>query len=489
MNLAGTFAPRVFFALALAGYLWSTGSAQLAPSADTEPFVPFSTRQGAEIELKSRDQLRQLIEKDLILDGLNYPRVCVWVSPEDYRQLQMEGWSIHWLPSEQAAETPTPSLPKGSPAFPLQVYPTHEEITALLEEFADSYPHLCRLESIGSSVQGRELWILKVTDHPDLEEDEPECKLISTIHGSETLGTVLSLDLIHELLAGYDSDARIHNLVNEAEIWILPLMNPDGYSRTPRSRFNYNGTDLNRDFPDRVTDPVNTTANRQPETRAVMEFSFNHPFVLSANFHTGAQVVNYPYDSSAYWNIPKHPDWYTPDEDVFVGNSLAYSIHNPQLYSSNVFPQGITNGLEWYQVNGGMQDWNIVWQRCMEVTIELSNVFSPPTSQLTTHWDDNHESMLSYLERSLVGIRGIVRNARNGQPLSASIEVSGREGKIHTDPEVGDYHRLLQPGAYDFQVEAQGFVSHTAHGVVVQSGTATRVDVNLEPIYSGWIVH
>lgn len=482
-----SFAARVVSWLVVLNCLGSTVYAQIASTDLPGPLIPFSNRKAAEIVLKGRDQLRVLVEKDLILDGLNYPRVCAWVSPEGYKQLEVEGWSISWLPPE--AEPAPIGIPKGSLAFPLEAYPTYDQIGALLEEYALNYSSLCRVESIGSSAEGRNLWVIRITDHPEIEEDEPECKLISTIHGNETLGTVVMLDLVHELLTEYENDLRIRHLVDETEIWILPLMNPDGYSHTPRARFNYNGYDLNRNFPDRVEDPANTTAGRQPETSAVMEFTRDHSFVLSANFHTGSQVVNYPYDSSAYWNTWKHPDWYTPDQDVFVQNSLAYSTHNPLLYSSGQFTQGISNGLEWYQINGGMQDWNYVWHRSMEVTIELSNLFSPPASQLVSHWEANRESLLSYLEQSRIGIRGIIRNSQNGKPIPASVEVSGREGLVHTDPQVGDYHRLLLPGTYTLQIQAQGFYPLTVHGVAVQSGTASRVDVDLDPAYSGWLIY
>ena len=73
----------------------------------------------------------------------------------------------------------------------------------------------------------------------------------------------------------------------------MPTMNPDGFELG--QRYNANNIDLNRDFPDQFYDPSNTLSGRQPETRAVMEWTWSHNFVLSANMHSGALVVNYPY--------------------------------------------------------------------------------------------------------------------------------------------------------------------------------------------------
>merc|ERR1719319_630828 len=98
-------------------------------------------------------------------------------------------------------------------------------------------------------------------------------------------------------------------------------MNPDGFAKStpgpkpsqsnefacPHStpgRINANGKDLNRDFPSTWTDRKTWGGNwekislgRQPETVAVMNWTFNNPFVLSANFHSGALVASYAYDT------------------------------------------------------------------------------------------------------------------------------------------------------------------------------------------------
>jgi carboxypeptidase D len=364
---------------------------------------------------------------------------------------------------------------------PLEFYPTHAQIGADLLALQETYPDLCRVESIGQSVQGRDLWFIKITDHPDIEEAEPEFKYISTMHGNETVGTPLTLNLIHLLLESYGTDPRLTGLVNETEIWILPLMNPDGYSANPRSRFNGHGVDLNRSFPDRIADTVNTTEGREPETAAVMAFGADHSSVLSANFHTGALLVNYPYDSSAASpSPPPKPEWFSPDDDLFQRVSLAYSIHNSPMYNSPFFENGITNGISWFQVFGGMQDWNYHWLGCNEVTIELSDSFTPAESTLLGFWENNRESMLAYMEQVHIGIRGIVSDANTGSPIDAAIRVEGRDHDVFTDPDVGDYYRMVLAGTYDLTVSAEGYRPQTAAGVAVEMGMSAVVNFQLE---------
>ena len=155
----------------------------------------------------------------------------------------------------------------------------------------------------------------------------------------------------------------------------MPSMNPDGFELG--IRYNANGVDLNRDFPDQFNDPLNTLDGRQPETRAVMEWSWEHNFTLSANMHSGALVANYPYDGPTSGTYSA-----CPDDDLFVDLALVYSQNHPTMYQSSLYNQGITNGAYWYAVFGGMQDWNYVWENNFEITLEQNNVKWPNSNLL-----------------------------------------------------------------------------------------------------------
>ncbi len=358
----------------------------------------------------------------------------------------------------------------------MRPYHTYSTLTAELQAIAADNPTLCELYNIGNSTQGRGLWFMKISDNVGVEEDEPEFKYIATMHGDEVVGMELCMNLINLLVDDYGNDPQITDLVNNVEIWIMPLMNPDGNAEA--SRYNAQGYDLNREFPDRVVDPVNTTTGRPVEVRHVMDWGFAHSPVLSGNFHGGALVVNYPYDSdpNPYANYSA-----TPDDALIIEQSLTYSELNSPMYNSWYFNNGIVNGVEWYLIYGGMQDWNYVWQGCNDVTLEVSDSKWPNYNQIPGFWNDNRDSMLAYMELCLEGVRGVVTDSVTGAPVDATVRAVNINHDVYTDPDVGDYHRMLLPGTYSMQFSASGYDTQTIYGVSVGSGAATNLDVQLVP--------
>jgi hypothetical protein len=182
-------------------------------------------------------------------------------------------------------------------------YHDYQALTSRLQEFAVAYPDIVRLFSLGRSVRNREIWALEITDNPDTEEDEPEFKYVSTLHGDEAIGTELTLKFAELLLVEYGRNERVTTLVDSTDIWIVPLMNPDGHEFGVR--LNALLFDLNRSFPVYPFDYQTTQfdgeplhdAWRPPEVRHVMRWSAANSFVLSASFHSGGLGVRYPYDN------------------------------------------------------------------------------------------------------------------------------------------------------------------------------------------------
>jgi hypothetical protein len=180
----------------------------------------------------------------------------------------------------------------------------------------------------------------------------------------------------------------------------------------------------------------------------------------------------------------------TPDDLLFEEVSRRYSVHNPPMWNSSSFPDGITNGAAWYSISGGMQDWNYRYASCSEVTIELSNVKKPSASQIPSFWSNNAKSMLSYLEAVHIGVRGLVTDSTTAAPLWAEVLVEGNNHPVFTDPNVGDYHRMLLPGTYDLTFSADGYLPRVVENVIVTDGSTTRIDVELTRAdYQAVILH
>ena len=438
---------------------------QVAPPA-VIPALP------AEIRVRSLSEVDVLLDKGFDVTGVRGDAVSLLVTQDQWDWLEAQGYAP--LPAAYDVR----ARQSGG-------YHAYAELTARLQDRAAAYPAICRLSSLGQTVLGREMWALLITDNPDIEEAEPEFKYVSTIHGDEPVGTELCLNFIDTLLAGYGTDADVTEIVNETAIWIVPLMNADGYEAG--SRYNARGVDLNRSFPsypDTYTgtiydgEPLHDET-RQPETAHVMRWIAANSFVLSANLHTGALLVNYPYDDDGKGSGNDAP---TPDDLVIEDISLEYSYYNPPMYDSPYFPMGISNGSKWFSISGGMMDWNYRYAGCIDVTLELSNTKWPNASTLPQYWADNEQSMLHYLAAMHRGVRGLVTDATNGAPVYAKVIVASNAQPVFTDPDVGDYYRLLLPGTYTLTYSAPGFQSKTVPGIQVNASAPVNVNVELYPI-------
>ena len=137
------------------------------------------------------------------------------------------------------------------------VHHNYDEMTVFLQNYAKAFPEITKLYTVGKSVEGRELWVLEITDNPGVHEPgEPEFKYVGNMHGNEVVGREMLLLLIKVLCENYKAFPQIKAIVENTRIHIMPSMNPDGYEQgiiedDLAGRENANGVDLNRDFPDR----------------------------------------------------------------------------------------------------------------------------------------------------------------------------------------------------------------------------------------------
>lgn len=423
-----------------------------------------------EAVLPGRAALDELIRQGYNISNVSGDIATIYATDEELSNLAEAGYEFRVAETQESVR----KQPDG--------YHDYASLTADLRSYAMAHSDICRRRSLGRSVQGRELWAMLITDNPDEEEDEPEFKYIATIHGDESLGAEMCLYFIDMLLTEYDANnPRIADLIDNTAIWIVPAMNPDGLENN--SRYNARGYDLNRGFPAYPADFTGTIFDgeplgdigREPEVAHIMRWTARNSFVLGAELHSGALVVNYPYDDDGLGSV----DSPTPDDLLFEEVSKQYSVHNPPMWNSPFFPQGITNGAAWYSITGGMEDWNYRYLSCNDVIIEISDTKKPPPSQLPAYWADNGEAVLTYLEAVHIGVRGIVTDYATGESLWAQVTVAGNAHPVFTDGDVGDYHRMLLPGTYDLTFSAGGYLTQTISDVTVIDGPATRIDVEL----------
>jgi len=368
------------------------------------------------------------------------------------------------------------------------VYPTYDAYVNMMYQFESNYPSICKIIDAGNTVQGRKILFAKISDNVNVREAEPQFMYTSTMHGDETTGYVLMLRLIDSLLSSYGSNSRITNMINNAEIWINPLANPDGTYRSGNntvsgaSRYNANNYDLNRNFPD----PINGIhSNQQIETVRFRAIQESNNFSLIANFHGGAEVVNYPWDRwvNVGINSKIHADqtWYQFISRLYADTAQYYSPAGYMTYLNN----GITNGGAWYVIAGGRQDYTNWYRHGREVTIEISNTKLPAASQLPSFWEYNKRSFLNYIEHIFYGFKGIVTDTL-GNPLSAKITLINFDydsSEVYSDAVTGFYNRMVMPGSYRLKFQAQGYNDFITDFIQISSYTSSViVNAQLIPI-------
>ncbi|XP_041347902.1 carboxypeptidase M-like [Gigantopelta aegis] len=377
-------------------------------------------------------------------------------------------------------------------------YHDHDFIEQFLTNITRRHPDITRLHSIGKSVDGANLWVIVIgenaSDHVTLR---PHVKYIANMHGNEVIGREILLHFAEFLVDKFGVNRTITDFLKSTTVHIMPTMNPDGFADSTEGdcysvvgRYNRRNFDLNRNFPDFYNKNNQVI---QPETQAVITWLHQQQFVLSANFHGGSLVANYPYDN--YKDSRNPASSKTPDDKVFQHLSLAYSKTHPTMHlglrcfnssDENSFKDGITNGADWYALIGGMQDYNYLYVGCMELTLEVSCCKYPVSAEIQDFWEANKEPLLVYLQQVHMGVKGLVTDENRNALHGAHITVKGRGDSVYKTSKYGEYWKLLLPGSYALKVSAPGYKDVTKP-FTVKSGEVTRLDVtlNVQALVSG----
>jgi len=365
-------------------------------------------------------------------------------------------------------------------------YPTYQEYVDMMIAFADSFPSICKLHNIGTLNSGREILIAQISDNVGQKENEPSFLYTSSMHGDELAGYVLSLRLIDYMLNEYGNNQRITDLIDQIDIWINPLANPDGayaggnQNVWSATRYNANWVDLNRNYPDPEDGPHPDGNPYQPETNIFLGLAATVNFTMSANMHGGVEVCNYPWDT--WGNLAADDNWW---QHVSREYADSCQINSGNGYF-NYLNDGITNGYDWYEVDGGRQDYMNYYRYCREVTLELSNDKTPNPNDLPELWDANYPSLLNYIEQALFGLRGIVTDSITGIPIKARIEITNHDtdsSHVYSSLPIGNYHRYLYQGNYDVTFSKNGYYSKTINTTILNNNSTIQ-DIELVPINS-----
>ncbi len=347
-------------------------------------------------------------------------------------------------------------------------YHTYAQTVVIMDSIANANSSICKLDTIGYSVNGRLILAMKISDNPNKKEDEAEVRIVGCHHGNEWPSSEIPLYLIAYLTEKYGTDSYITDLVDNREIWIMPIFNPDGHEA--QTRHNANDIDLNRNYGYMWTaDGGDTKAYGQPETEAMYKWSQRENFTLGLSYHTYHPAVNY------VWN-------YTPNRAA--DSTMIYQY--AQIYGDSTTAHGdsywVTEGYDWYQTTGDLNDYSYGIDGVDDVTIELCHEFIPDSTELDSTWHINRGAMLATINKAGQGIHGYVIDSVTGDTIKESvINITEIDWPVFSDRETGDYFRDLLPGTYTVEAWANGYREKTISGVQVYSDSGTKLDISLAP--------
>lgn len=312
-----------------------------------------------------------------------------------------------------ALPVPAAALPRVSSAFH-----TPSEVRAELRQVARDHPDLVRISTIGRSHEGRPIVMAKVSDHPGLDEDEPEVFLNARMHAREHVTTELALSLLHWLTDGYATSGRIRDIVDSTEVYIVPDVNPDG-ARYDLAGTRYKGwrknrqptrgaigTDLNRNFgyrwgccggSDRSPGGNRFRGARAfsaPEARAMRDLVRSRRFVAAIAIHSYGGQVLWPY---GYTRRDQPTDM--PASKLRTVRRLARGIA-----ARNGYRPMQASAL--YIASGTFMDWAMGVHGIPALTLEMmprtrsAGGFYPPASRIGPITRGNRDAMLWFLEQA-----------------------------------------------------------------------------------------
>lgn len=252
-------------------------------------------------------------------------------------------------------------------------YHTFEELLIVLDSMRMKFPNLITAKAPVGTIktwEGHDIWWLKISDNPEVDEEEPEGLYTALHHAREPNGLSQMIFYMWYLLENYETDEEVKYLVDNTELYFMPCLNPDGYlynestdpegggfwrkNRRPESNDDEVGVDLNRNygffwgFDDGGSSPAKESSTyrgpapfSEPETQAVRDFSIDHEFRIALNYHSFGNLLIHP------WG---YNDGLTAEDALFkaIGGTMT---------KENSFVLGTGTETVGYQVNGNSDDY------------------------------------------------------------------------------------------------------------------------------------
>lgn len=253
---------------------------------------------------------------------------------------------------------------------------TLKSVEAELQNLALVYPSITKLEVYGKTLKGHPLYVLKISDNPQIDENEVELMMTSATHGDEKITVEVEMELINTLLRQYKTNPRLAKMINENELFFIPIVSPDSYEVGRRE---VQGVDPNRDYPS----PRNVNKKSIDCISALIKWFDSRSISGSLDLHAGTTMIMYPwaYTSDA-----------TPASDLKKFEDLA-----DVMSEENKFPTGQISDIL-YPAVGSSADYYYWKKKTLAFGVEINDAKNPPISQIPEVVNDSTEMVWKFIE-------------------------------------------------------------------------------------------
>jgi hypothetical protein len=376
------------------------------------------------------------------IDGVEHGRVLITAIPMEVRAIQALGFEVVAVaaPGNRGAVTPQ--------AFPSadSAYHDYGEMVAEINTMVAAHPTIMQKLSIGTSYEGRDMPLLKISDNVTTDEAEPEILFNAHQHAREHLTVEMALYIMHLLVDNYGTDTRVTNLVNGREFWIVPDMNPDGgeydiatgsyrswrKNRQPNSGSSAVGTDLNRNWSFQwgccggSSGTTSSETYRGPSAFSAPETQRLRDFVNSRVIG-GVQQIKANIDWHTYSQLILWPYGYTTANTTSTLNAdaqSAFATLGQAMAATNSYTPEQASDL--YLADGTIIDWMWATHGIFAYTFEMypgpsgsGGGFYPPDEQIVPQTTRNREAVLMFGEYAdcvyrIVGLQATYCGASGG---------------------------------------------------------------------------
>jgi len=394
--------------------------------ADDGPRVRYDDHKLVEVTLEAESDIDTIlsISDDPWSDGVGVGTFDFRVAPERMADLEASGLAyrvkidnIQELIDQEIARMERP--PRGDW---FEDYKSYAEIDAYIDALIDLRPDLVSRFVFGTSIEGRTMFGMRITS-PEGGEDKPAVVLDGTHHAREWIALMVPMYIADRLVRDYETDPEVRQLVDEAIIYVLPLINPDGYeySRDVNRMWRKNrrdnegsscwGVDPNRNYGyewggyGASSDPCDETYRgtgpfSEPETSAVRDFFLATPNIKGhISYHSYGQLILYPFGYD--YVLPPEPDLSTFIELSAAMADAIYSVHG------KVYTDQPAHDL--YPCSGITTDWVYGDQGILSWTPELRDTgqygFLLPPEQIIPTGEENFEAVKLVIQYVSVMLR------------------------------------------------------------------------------------